>query len=139
VNQTFTGRGKYHPDVRAVTGDLLVAVRCKLGDGRDDDIGLLDTASQWCILPPAVALDLGYDLETEGDARLHTRFGVLSGELIRLAVLLVADEGEPAEVEATWFVSPDWPGPIVIGWKGCLERMRFAFDPRENDFYFAEY
>jgi len=27
----------------------------------------------------------------------------------------------------------------VIGWSGCLERMRFAFDPRENDFYFAEY
>jgi hypothetical protein len=103
------------------------------------EVALVDTASQWCILPPPVALDLGYDLETERDARLHTRFGVLSGELIRLAVLFVADEGEPAEVEATWFLSPDWPGPIVIGWKGCLERMRFAFDPRENEFYFAEY
>ena len=59
----------------------------------------------------------------------HTRFGLLAGELIRLPVRFLADEGEPAEVEATWFLSPEWPGPIVIGWKGCLERMRFAFDP----------
>ena len=69
---------------------------------------------------------------------LHTRFGLLSGELVRMPVVFAADEGEPAEVEATWFISPDWPGPMVIGWNGCLERMRFAFDPRENDFYFAE-
>lgn len=70
---------------------------------------------------------------------MHTRFGLLSGILIRHLVIFVADEGIPAEIEATCFLSPDWPGPLVIGWKGCLERMRFAFDPRESDFYFAEY
>jgi hypothetical protein len=100
---------------------------------------LLDTASEWCVLTPTVALDLGYDLPNEGDVRLHSRFGLLTGELIRLLVVFVADEGQPAEIEATWFLSPDWPGPLVIGWKGCLERMRSAFDPRESDFYFAEY
>ena len=30
-----------------------------------------------------------------------------------------------------------WPGPIVIGWKGCIERMRFGIDPFEECFYFA--
>jgi hypothetical protein len=110
-----------------------------VGDVAEADIALLDTASQWCVLPPPIARALGYELETEGDIRMHTRFGVLSGELIRLPVQFFAEEGQPAEVEATWFLSPDWPGPIVIGWKGCLERMRFAFDPRESDFYFAEY
>jgi hypothetical protein len=99
----------------------------------------VDTASPWCILPPDIALVLGYLPTAEGDTRLHTRFGTLSGELLRLPVSLMADEGEAATVEATWFLSSDWPGPVVIGWKGCLERPRFAFDPREDSFYFAEY
>ena len=41
-------------------------------------------------------------------------------------------------VAGTWFVSEDWPGPNVLGWKGCLERMRFALDPSDESFYFAE-
>lgn len=100
---------------------------------------MLDTACPWCDLPPSIALVLGLDPGMEGDTRLHTRFGTLSGELIRLPVTFVADEGEPAEVEATWFLSPEWPGPMVIGWTGCLERPRIAFDPREETIYFAEY
>jgi hypothetical protein len=139
VNQTYPGRAKYQSNVDEPTGPLLVAVLCRVGERADKETALIDTASQWCLLPPAIALELGYTLNPEGETHLHTRFGRLSGELIRLSVLFAADEGEPAEVEATWFLSPDWPGPIVIGWSGCLERMRFAFDPRENDFYFAEY
>jgi hypothetical protein len=139
VNQEYPGRAKYLSNVDASTGNLLVAVQCQVGARTRKDPALLDTASEWCILPSAVALGLGYTPNPEGDTRLHTRFGLLSGELIRLPVVFAADEGEPAEVEATWFLSPDWPGPVVIGWNGCLERMRFAFDPRENDFYFAEY
>jgi hypothetical protein len=42
------------------------------------------------------------------------------------------------ETEATFFVSPDWPGPMVIGWKGCLEWIRFALDPGEDAIYFGE-
>lgn len=139
MNQAFTGRSQYGADVPRELGNLLVAVRCKVGNDGNEDLALVDTASQWCILPPDVALGLGYPPTAEGDACLHTRFGVLSGELIRLPVFFLADEGEPTEVEATWFLSPDWPGPLVIGWKGCLERIRFAFDPREDTFYFAEY
>jgi hypothetical protein len=139
VNQTYTGRGRFSSDVEDTLGHLLVAVGCRVGHRPEEYYALLDTASQWCILPPTVAHVLGYTLATEGVTRLHTRFGVLSGELIRLPVFFLADEGEPAEVEATWFLSPDWPGPLVIGSKGCLERMRFAFEPREDGFYFAEY
>jgi hypothetical protein len=139
VNQSYPGRAKYRSNVAGPTGELLVAVQCQVGARTSEDTALVDTASQWCILPPSIALALGYTLEAEGNTRLHTRFGLLSGELVRIPVEFAADEGEPAEVEATWFLSPDWPGPMVIGWSGCLERMRFAFDPRENDFYFAEY
>ncbi len=139
MNQSYTGRAKYRSDVDEPTGNLLVAVLCRVGARTGKEAALLDTASQWCLLSPDVARDLGYEPDPDGDDRLQTRFGVFAGELIRLPVIFVADEGEPTEVEATWFLSPDWPGPLVIGWKGCLERMRFAFDPRENDFYFAEY
>jgi hypothetical protein len=138
VNQTYSGRSAYLTDVEEVSGNLLLAVRCVVGIGTEEDVALLDTASQWCILPPSVALELGYDVETEGNVLLHTRFGLLSGELPRVPIAFVAEEGERTEVDATWFLSPDWPGPIVIGWKGCLERMRFAIDPSDDDFYFAE-
>jgi hypothetical protein len=138
VNQIFTGRSEYSSDATGALGSLLVAVRCKVGAGGEEDFALVDTASQWCVLPPDVAIELGYTPTNDGATRLHTRFGVLSGELVRLPVIFAADEGEPAEVEATWFLSPDWPGPLVIGWKGCLERVRFAFDPRGDSFYFAE-
>jgi hypothetical protein len=32
----------------------------------------------------------------------------------------------------------EWPGPMVLGWKGCLERIRFGFDPNVESFYFAD-
>jgi hypothetical protein len=137
VNQTFTGRTRYHTDVETSTGSLEIAVRCRVGPRTAQDIAMLDTACPWCMLPPSVAMDLGYELESDGGTRMHTRFGLLAGEVIRLPIAFVAAEGDPLEVDATWFLSPDWPGPMVIGWKGCLERMRFASDPNANDFYFA--
>jgi hypothetical protein len=27
---------------------------------------------------------------------------------------------------------------VLLGWRGCLERIRFALDPNEERFYFAE-
>jgi hypothetical protein len=138
VNQVYTGRSKYRTDLVTASGSLEVAVACRVGLREAQDVAMLDTACPWCILPPLVAVELGYALETDGDIRLHTRFGLLAGEVIRLPITFVPDEGEPVEIEATWFLSPDWPGPMVIGWMGCLQRMRFGFDPRENDFYFAE-
>jgi hypothetical protein len=69
--------------------------------------------------------------------RLLTRFGTFAGDLERIPLHLPAEEGELLTVDATWFVCEDWPGPTVLGWKGCLERIRFAFDPSEETFYFG--
>jgi hypothetical protein len=52
-------------------------------------------------------------------------------------VLFLATDGEPLSVDAICFTSESWPGPFVIGWKGCLERMRFGLDPSEEAFYFG--
>jgi len=120
------------------TGDLLVAVLCRVGDRPEEYAALLDTASHWCLLPPAVARLLGCDLDAVSDTHLLTRFGRLTGNLLRFRTFLVASEGESVEIEATWFVCTDWPGPMVLGWRGCLERIRFGFDPGEEIFYFAE-
>jgi hypothetical protein len=138
VIQTYLGRSQYRSEVARPTGDLLVAVLCRVGDLPDMDIALLDTASQWCILPPAAAATLDCHLDSPGDTHLLTRFGRLSGDLIRLPTLLVADEGEELEIETTWFVCREWPGPMVLGWKGCLERIRFGFDPSAESFFFSD-
>ena len=136
--QTNSGRSRYHSEVVWPSGDLLVAVSCRVGDLPDADVALVDTACHWCILPPAAGETLECDLDVPGDTYLLTRFGRLSGHLIRFPTLLVTEEGEDVEIEATWFVCSEWPGPMVLGWKGCLERIRFGFDPTEEIFYFAD-
>lgn len=61
----------------------------------------------------------------------------MHGRFERLQTWLVAEEGDELELEATWFISEDWPGPLVIGWKGCLERFRLALDPGKDAIYFG--
>jgi hypothetical protein len=54
-----------------------------------------------------------------------------------VAITIPADEGKSLDVEATAFVSPDWPWPNFIGYQGLLQRIRFAVDPETNLFYFG--
>lgn len=137
MTQTYRGKSSYSADHSEGPHRLLVAVPRRIGGQPDSILALLDTGSQWCVLPSSLAEALGYD-SLEGDVvRLHTRYGTLSGQLDRLLVRFHADQGEGLDLEATWFISPDWPGPAVVGWKGCLERFRFALDPEENTFYFG--
>jgi hypothetical protein len=138
VIQSYSGSSHYQSVVAARTGDLLVAVFCRVGHRPVEHLALPDTASHWCVLPPEVSSGLELDSDAPSDTFLLTRFGRISGYLIRLPATLVAAEGQDVEIEATWFVSPDWPGPLVLGWKGCLERMRFGFDPGSESFFFAE-
>jgi hypothetical protein len=110
-----------------------------MGDLAIFNLALLDTGSEWCVLPPALARDLGLDTASDASTpRLLSRFGAIAGRLERVPITFHASEGENLTIEATCFVSADWPGPLVIGWKGCLERMRFAFDPGDDSFYFGE-
>jgi hypothetical protein len=133
----FDGRSYYYPDHEERPHLLLLGVSC-LVDGRISAIALLDTASQWCVLPPEISEQLGCDLTPDPVVPpLHSRFGTFLGRLERIDLEFPADDGSPAVVSATCFVSRDWPGPVVIGWKGCLERMRFAVDPSDDTFHFA--
>jgi hypothetical protein len=64
--------------------------------------------------------------------------GRVRGTLFRGLIALLADGGEPLEVDATIFISPDWTGPNFIGYQGLLQRIRFAIDPETNLFYFGQ-
>lgn len=62
-----------------------------------------------------------------------TRLGSMPGRLQRVLVTLIADEGANAEVDATVFVAPAWTGPVVLGYRGFLERLRFGLDPGKEE------
>lgn len=64
------------------------------------------------------------------------------GDLYRLPIRLLAEEGESLELEVTAFIpylSPgqEWQTPSFLGLQGCLEFLRFAVDPGANVFYFG--
>jgi hypothetical protein len=103
------------------------------------ELGMLDTAAEWCVLPLNLGKSLGYPVAAAGlPMLLSTRLGTFRGTLERIPIRYLATVGEDLAVVATWFVSEDWPGPLVIGWSGCLERLRFALDPSDETFYFGE-
>ena len=70
--------------------------------------------------------------------------GVLvPGRLYRLNVSLPAVEGEDVPFQATTFIperyeADQWGDlPSILGFHGCLERIRMATDPVTETFYFG--
>lgn len=136
--QAYTGKLPYATDYQADPFRLLVAVTCFIEQMGEPVYALVDTASEWCLLSRSVSEELALDELFTGDpVAFSTRFGTLVGQLARVSVTFDATEGESLTLQATCFVSEEWPGPMVIGWRGCLERMRFGFDTVEEAFYFA--
>ena len=74
---------------------------------------------------------------------ISTRLGRIPGSLYRINITLIAEENRDYDltVESSVFVSKEWRGPIVLGYRGFLERIRFALDPGvvpgEQMFYFG--
>lgn len=136
MNLEFGGSARYDADVRHGSSFQLVVVHCII----EDEItrAMIDTAAEWCVIDNELAAQVFGDLSVrEGSGRISTRFGTFQGSLERCRVTFPCENGEPIAVDATFFVSSEWPGPNVIGWKGCLERVRFGLDPDENLFYFG--
>ena len=98
----------------------------------------LDTGSAWSVLAPDIAQAVGLRSETGEPKKLSARGLIFDGHLVRVPVLILADEGDSLEVTATVFISNDWPaGKNFIGYSGLLESIRIALDPQSNDFYFG--
>jgi hypothetical protein len=98
----------------------------------------LDTGAAWSIFEPEIAAAMGI-LDAEGvPVRLSTRHGEIPGHLVDgVSVAILADEGEGLNVNATVFVSRDWPRGNFIGYSGFLERIRIGLDPGDNSFHFG--
>jgi hypothetical protein len=125
-----TGSAQYCIEHDASRGLLVVAARCKLGGQTATEYALVDTGAQWSLIGGDVADALGAEIGEPLEAiRMQTRFGVMTGCFHRVEVTLLADEGDDLLVPATVMVAPDWPGAIVLGYRGLLERVRLALDP----------
>ncbi len=138
LDHHYDGGNHYLYDTTIGEQHLVLAVPCHIGGLPFLYHALLDTGSTWCLLPPDLAQMLGGQPDSESPpVYVSSRLGLFEGWLARIQLEFRAIEGVPVSIEATWFVSEDWPGPIVIGWKGGLERIRSALDPSEDAFYFA--
>lgn len=123
---------------------LPIAVKCRLGNLEATDLALLDTGAEWSVLGGETAKILEDDLSLPTESfTMSTRLGRISGSLYRINISLVAEEnsGYDLTVESSIFVSNEWEGPIVLGYRGFLERIRFALEPGvvsgEQRFYFG--
>jgi predicted aspartyl protease len=98
----------------------------------------LDTGAPWLVLDPEIAAAVGL-MGGQGESQtLDTRWGRKHGRLERTSIILVADEGDSLEIEATAFVCQDWhEGRNFLGYTGVLERLKFAIDPTTNSFFFG--
>ena len=100
----------------------------------------LDTGAAWSVFDPQIAQTLNVQIVDEELIPLSTRFGEIRGRLGRAALRLLADDGDSLEVDATVFVSEEWPtGRNFIAYTGMLERVRFAIDPSDNVIYYGHF
>jgi hypothetical protein len=106
---------------------------------------VVDTGGIYLLCHPAIArrLSLTPSEALSAVQALLFRGIVVHGRLYRLSLTLLAEPGEDVTIQTTAFVpEPDeaehWGDlPCILGLYGCLERVRFAVDPRTERFYFG--
>ncbi|OQX23344.1 MAG: hypothetical protein BWK80_26510 [Desulfobacteraceae bacterium IS3] len=123
---------------------LSVAVKCQIGTLDISDFVLLDTGAEWSVIGGELAMLLKNELSPPIESfSMSTRFGRIFGSLHHINICLTAKQGcgNDLTVESSVFVSEEWEGPTVLGYRGFLEKIRFAFDPGvvpgEQIFYFG--
>ena len=78
-----------------------------------------------------------------GPRALLFRGVLVHGRLYRLTLTLLAQAGDDVVLQATAFVPEPQEEesrgdlPSILGFYGCLERVRFAIDPRTETFFFG--
>jgi len=103
---------------------------------------IIDTGTPFCVIDPEII-----EIYRDHFSEIDTATFIIRGERIRgivgrLPLLLSAQTGDSIEIEATVFCpeldgTNSWPYPNFIGLNGFLDRIRFALDPLEKNFYFA--
>jgi hypothetical protein len=107
-----------------------VAVRCIIADLLFETQALLDTGAAWSVIGGDLADMLKPQLDEPGQTMiLSTRLGRFRGAIHELDIVLPAEHGDNLTVTGSVIVAPGWTGPVMLGYRGFLERIRFALDP----------
>jgi len=123
-----------------------VAVECRIDALDYKEYAFLDTGAEWTVIGGDIAKLLinEIDLSTDIETTMSTRLGKIDGWLnwINISLLAAPDSGNDLTFESRVFVSEEWAGPpIVLGYQGFLQHIRFALDPGikmgEQFFYFG--
>ena len=134
-----TGMARFSDHANSQADTAEIYVRIELHGFGAPLLAQLDTGATWSVLNAEVAAEL---LLLDGDGepiRLATRHGVVDGRLEEVGLTIVAEDGRSLEVQAVVFVSPEWYDRTFLGYRGLLERIRFALDPQESEFHFGGY
>jgi hypothetical protein len=104
---------------------------------------MVDTGGLYLFCMPSVVRALNLNAaQALGAQTILFRDERVRGALHRLTLTLLAEDGEDMQLDVTAF-APDasYEGvpelPSIMGLHGCLERVRFAFDPVTDTFYFG--
>ena len=98
---------------------------------------IVDTGTPYCIFDTELSEALGLSFEDGESVTLRTAYGEVTGTIQRLMIELVAEQGDSLAIDASVFVTDYWTYGNFLGYSGLLERIRFAFDPGTNSFYFG--
>jgi predicted aspartyl protease len=104
---------------------------------------MVDTGGVYLIIEPGIAEEIDLNPQDAiGTDTLTIRTGKVKGSLFRVNLQVQAEEGEDLIQEVTAFIpnvtTEQWGEiPTFLGLTGCLEFLKFAVDPNENQFYFA--
>ena len=134
-----TGISDYREDEEIENKTCFVSIKVSLGNDSPIELAFLDTGSEFNVCSFETFESLNLPIDKSNEIVYSTRFGSLSGYLNRQQFVIHADFGDSLMIEGTFFITEFWKFPIVIGWKGCLEKVRFALDPGIKKFYFGVY
>lgn len=105
---------------------------------------VIDTGAPYLIAGVDLADRLGVDNDNSlADIKIIIRGIRFEGSLTRLSIKFPASDGEAQVFEATAFIpnrdeDSKWPDrPTFLGFENCLERVRFAIDTSQTQFYFG--
>lgn len=106
---------------------------------------VIDTGGVYLFCNPEIAQRLALTpAEALSEVQVILFRGVyVHGRLYRLHLTLLAEPGEDVTIQTTAFVpepeeAEHWGDmPCLLGFYGCLERLRFAVDPHTERFYFG--
>ena len=134
-----TGRAAYRDlDPQHVSGKSAIYVQVVLPIHVGTSFyAIVDTGAPYCIFDTELSEALGLSFDDGESFKLRTAYGEVTGTIQRLMIKLVAEQGDSLEIDASVFVTDDWTYGNFLGYSGLLERIRFAFDPGTNSFYFG--